>query len=161
MKTDTGPAIVQQHSIPESILSLSTMRPDYVDLFTARTRDAAGRPPEKWARAGIEDAAGLAGQFIWRVLCGLRLAPRHSPDHVAGWTIADRGERWVRLEAASWFLTAHIVFWIEEEQVSVATFIRYDRPVAAFIWGALSIGHRQAVPGLLRQAVSTHDTDGS
>jgi uncharacterized protein YbaA (DUF1428 family) len=25
---------------------------------------------------GFEDGAGLAGLFVWRVLCGLRLAPR-------------------------------------------------------------------------------------
>jgi len=36
--------------------------------------------------------------------------------------------------------------------VSVATFIRYDRPMAAVIWPPLSIGHRQAMPGLLRLA---------
>jgi hypothetical protein len=37
--------------------------------------------------------------------------------------------------------------------VTVATFIRYDRPLAAFVWPPLSVGHRKAMPGLLRRAV--------
>src|SRR5207247_1137468 len=110
--------------------------------------DRAERSPEEWARAAIEDAAGLAGQFIWRVVLGLRLERRPSLDHVGGWKIGDRDDNWVRLEAASWFLTAQIVVQVDPEQVSVATFIRYDRPMAAVIWPPLSIGHRPAMPGL-------------
>lgn len=148
------PAVLRQRDVPEAIRSLSTMAsPDYVDLFTATTDGAAGRSPEQWARAGIEGAAGLAGQFVWRVLLGLRLESRPSRDHVGGWKIADRGDSWLRLEASSWFLTAHIVVQVDHEQVSVATFIRYDRPLAALVWPPLSIGHRQAMPGLLRDAV--------
>jgi len=71
---------------------------------------------------------------------------------VGGWKIGDRDDNWVRLEAASWFLTAQIVVQVDPEQVSVATFIRYDRPMAAVICPPLSIGHRQAMPGLLRLA---------
>lgn len=153
MRSDSVQTVLQQRNVPEAIRSLSTMSPDYVDLFTARTRGAAGRSPEQWARAGVGDAAGLAGQFVWRVLLGLGLGPRRSPDHVGGWKIADRGESWIRLEAASWFLTAHIVVQVEEEQLSVATFIRYDLRLARLVWPPLSIGHRQAMPGLLRHAV--------
>jgi len=146
------PTVVQQHNVPEAIRFLSTLAsPDYVDLFTIATDGAAARSPEQWARAAVE-AAGLAGQFVWRVLCGLRLERRPSPDYVGGWKIGDRDDNWVRLEAASWFLTAQIVVQVDPEQVSVATFIRYDRPMAAVIWPPLSIGHRQAMPGLLRLA---------
>ena len=148
------PLVLQQHDVPEAIRSLTTLAsPDYVDLFTVTTDAAAGASPEQWARAGLEDAAGLAGQFVWQVLCGLRLERRPSPDYVAGWRIADRGKRWIRLEAASWFMTAHIVFRLDDGQVSVATFIRYDRLVAALLWPPLSAGHRLAMPGLLRQMV--------
>ena len=123
--------VLRQRNVPGAIRSLSTLaKPDYVDLFTVATVAAADRSPEQWARAAIEDAAGLAGQFIWRVVLGLRLEQRPSLDHVGGWKIGDRDDNWVRLEAASW--------------VSVATFIRYDRPMAAVIWPPLSIGHRQA-----------------
>ncbi len=147
------PTVLQQRDVPDAIRSLITMaRPDYVDLFTLTTNGAADRSPEKWARAGVEEAAGLAGQFVWRVLCGLRLESRPSPDYIGGWKIADRGARWIRLEAASWFMTAHIVVRVDDAQVSVATFIRYDRPLAALLWPPLSAGHRWAMPGLLRQA---------
>jgi len=146
--------VFQQHDVPAAIRSLSSLpRVDYVDLFTVVTDGAAGGSPEQWARAGLEEAAGVAGQFVWRVLCGLRLEPQPSPDHVAGWKIADRGDGWIRLEAASWFMTARIVVQVDAGQVSVATFIRYDQPVAALVWPALSIGHRQAMPGLLRNTV--------
>ncbi|MGH7856074.1 MAG: hypothetical protein ACREQY_02000, partial [Candidatus Binatia bacterium] len=73
--------------------------------------------------------------------------------HVGGWQIADRGDSWIRLEASSCFLTAHIVVKVDDGQVSVATFIRYDRPLASLVWRPLSAGHRLAMPGLLRDAV--------
>jgi hypothetical protein len=114
------PTVVQQRNVPEAIRSLSTMaRPDYLDLFTVTTDDAAGGSPEQWARAGVEVAAGLLGQFVWRVLVGLRLERRPSPHHVGGWKIADRGDNWIRLEAASRFLTAHLVVRVDDGEVSV------------------------------------------
>jgi hypothetical protein len=150
---DSVPTVRQQRNVPEAIRSLSTMaNPDYVDVFSATASGTPDRSPEQWARAGIEDAAGPAGQFVWRELLGLRLERRPSPDHVGGWKIADRGDSWVRLEAASWFLTAHIVVQVDDGQVTVATFIRYDLPVASVVWPPLSIGHRRAMPGLLRRA---------
>src|SRR5262245_61740211 len=83
---DLVPTVLQQHNVPEVIRSLSTLAsPDYVDLFTITTDRAASRSPEQWARAGVEDAAGLVGQFVWRALCGLRLERRTSPDFVGGW----------------------------------------------------------------------------
>lgn len=146
--------VLQERSVPGAIRSLSTLaRPDYVDLFTVTTSEAEGVSPERWARATVE-AAGIGGQFVWRVLCGLRLERRTSPDYVGGWKIADRGDSWIRLEAASWFMTAHLVLKIGEGRLSVATFIRYDRPVAALVWPPLSAGHRFLMPGLLRHTVS-------
>lgn len=151
----------EQGNVPETVRSLSTLaKQDYVDLFTVTAGAAADRSPEQWARAGVDDAAGLAGQFVWRVLLGLRLERRPSPDHVAGWKIVDRGDSWIVLEAASWFLTAQIVFQVGAGQVSVATFIRYDRPVAALVWPPLSVGHRQAMPGLLRHAAKVMASRG-
>jgi len=150
---DTVPTVFQQREVPEAIRSVSAFAShDYVDLFTVTTDAAAGASPEHWARAAVE-AAGLAGQFVWRVLCGLRLEWRASPDYVGGWKIADRGDSWVRLEAASWFMTAHLVLEVDDGQLSVATFIRYDRPMAALVWPPLSVGHRLLMPGLLRSTV--------
>jgi hypothetical protein len=130
---------------------------NYVDVFTVTTGSAEDRSPEHWARAGVDYAAGVAGQFVWRVLLGLRLEGRSSPDHVAGWRIVHRGDSRIVLEAASWFLTAQIAVQVGDGQVSVATFIRYDRSIAALIWRPLSAGHRRAMPGLLRQTARLLD----
>jgi len=65
------------------------------------------------------------------VILGLRLGPRSSPEHLFGWGIADEGEGWVRIEAATWFMTAHLILKLDEHQFSVALFAGYDRPMAA------------------------------
>ena len=141
--------VVQQHDVPAAIRRVSAMaRPDYVDLFTVAARGAAEKSPEEWVRTAVEDTAGLGGQFVWRVLCGLRL--ESGPDRVGGWRVADRGDRWLRLEAASWFMTAHLVVLVDDEEVSVATFIHYDRAVGGVIWPTLAVAHRALMPGLLR-----------
>jgi hypothetical protein len=152
LRGDTVPTVVQQHKVPEAINAIAMAKPDYVDLFTATTSGSAERSPEDWARALVEGAAGLSGQFVWRAVLGLRLEPRRSPDSVGGWRIADRGDSWLIVEASSWFLTAHVVLQIGDGQVSVATIVRYDRPIAALIWSPVSVIHRQAMPGLLRNA---------
>jgi hypothetical protein len=152
------PTIVQQSHVSQAIRSLSTLeRQDYVDLFTVTT-DADGSP-EDWARAGIDEAAGLGGQFAWRVVLGLRLESRSSTDHIAGWEVVERSDSFIVLEAASWCLTAQIVVAVDRAQVSVATFIRYDLPVAALVWGPVSVIHRRAMPGLLRSAVTIRQAD--
>jgi len=146
------PSATQQRTIPEAIRSLSGMEsPDYSDLFTVRLKGAADASPEQWARTAVEDVAGRGGQFIWRRVLGLRLTSR--PERVGGWRIADRGERWIRLEASSWFLTAHLVTRVDDRQLSAGTFIRYDHPIAPLIWVPASAGHRRLMPGLLEQTV--------
>jgi hypothetical protein len=47
-------------------------------------------------------------------------------------------------------MTAQIVVQVDDDQLSVATFIGYDRPIAALVWPPVSIVHRHAMPGLLR-----------
>jgi hypothetical protein len=146
---------VQQPHVPDAMRRLSALpRIDYVDLFTVGASRAADTAPEEWTRAAVEDTAGLGGQFVWRVLCGLSLDPRRAPDRVGGWKLAARGDGWIRLEAISWFMTAHLVVVVEREQVSVATFIHYDRAVGALIWPTLAVAHRALMPGLLRGTAS-------
>ena len=153
VKGDAVPTVVQQRNVPEAIRSLSTLEsPDY-----GRCLHGCGRRHGQVAgavgRATVEGVSPWARFVVWRGLCGLRLEPRPSPDYLAGWKIADRGDSWIRMEASSWFMTAHSVFHADEGHVFLATFVRYDRPMAALVWPALSIGHRRAVPDLLRYAV--------
>lgn len=147
---DSLPTVLQQQPVPEEIRALSTMTdPGYVDLFTM-AGGIPGRSPEQWARVMFEDVGGRTAQAIWRGLLGLRL--KTAPDRVAGWRIADRGADWVRLEASSWFLTGHLVVKADDEHVSLATYVRYDRSVASRIWPPISKRHRRVAPSLLRQA---------
>jgi hypothetical protein len=103
------------------------------------------------ARAFEDGRSG--GQFIWRGVLGLRLESRPSTERVGGWKIADRDEDWIRLEASSWFLTAHLVIRLDEKHLSMGTFIGYDRPIASLIWVPASAVHRRLMPGLLHQTV--------
>jgi hypothetical protein len=75
---------------------------------------------------------------------------------VQGWTITGRAEDWIRLEAASWFMTANAVVKVDDGRVSAALFVRYDLPIAAVIWPPVSVMHRRAMPTLLRQALTAH-----
>lgn len=103
--------------------------------------------------AGLPRWLPLFITFVQRVFLGLRLKLRASPDHLLGWKIADRDENWIRIEAASWFLTGHVVIHVDEGQVSFASFIRYDRRVAAFVWPPVSLIHRQVALALVRRGI--------
>ena len=126
---ETVLTVVGLTNIPEAIRRLDTLAsPDYVDLFTATTSGATDKSAEEWARALLEDTpTGRSAPVLWRLL-GLRLGPTPSPDYVQGWQIADRGEDWIRIETASWFMTTHGVVQIGNTHVSLALFVRYDRP---------------------------------
>jgi hypothetical protein len=154
---DTVVTTVGLSNIPEAIRGLDTLtRPDYVDCCTVTTSAAGDQSAEQWAREALEETAtGRSAPLLWRRL-GLRLGPTPSPDYVQGWKIAARGDEWIRVETSSWFMTAHAVVQIDDEHVSLALFLRYDRPIAAHIWGPVSVLHRRAVPVMLRQALEGH-----
>jgi hypothetical protein len=147
------PAVGQQHDIPADIGALAGMRADYVDLFTATAPAARDSSPEEWARTAMEGASAFGRFLCWQVLLGLRLDHRASADRIAGWQIVERGPDWIRAAARSWCLTAHVVIHLDDEHLSLATFVRYDRRPAAQLWSAVSVVHRAAAPDLLRAAV--------
>ena len=164
----TVSSLVGVRDVPDSVRALTTLdEPDYVDLFTVTTARATDWSAEEWARAVLEqtEVARRNARKLWRLI-GLRLGPPRSPDHVQGWRIAARGDNWLRVETASWYLTAQAVFLVEPGQVSLSLSLRYDRPVAAAVWAGVSGPHQRAVPVMLRQAVqlmavdSGHDPGG-
>lgn len=137
--------------VPGSVRALGSFPdPDYVDLFTLRTDTEA--TPERWARAMFGDVPSTVELLIWRGLLGLRLSGGRSPTTVAGWRIGGRGEDWIRLEAASWFLTGNLLVQTAAGRVSLGTFLHYDRCLGRGVWPPLSAIHRRVVPGLLRDA---------
>jgi hypothetical protein len=161
MRLERVPPVVWQRDVPEPVRSLGGLaNPDYMDLFTATTNEASEKTAEDWARAVLEGAPyyirlGVFG-VAWRFPLGLRLGPRRSPDYIIGWKIAARGEDWVRIEAASWMMTASLVFKADEERLSWASFVRYDRRLAALVWPPGSIVHRKVGLALMRRALRAH-----
>ena len=144
---------VGTHNIPESVRALSSLPDiDYADRFTLST--VADATSERWARAMFGDVPGVGELLIWRGLLGLRLSRGRSPATVAGWQIGDCGENWIRLEAASWFLTGNLLVQTADGRVSLGTFLHYDRRLAHGVWPPLSAIHRRLVPGLLRDAAA-------
>jgi hypothetical protein len=147
--------VVGWEKIPAAIRHASAMPdPSYVDLFRVSVAEQPDASAEGWARAILEDTpTGRSAPRLWRLL-GLRLGPPESPDHVQGWEIVHRDRRWIRLAAASWCMNARAVVWIEDGELSLAVFVRFDRPEAAIIWPPVAVVHRRAVPVMLRQAVA-------
>lgn len=128
----------------------SLSRVDYVDHFTVSTDVEA--TPEQWARAMFGDVPSPAERLIWRGFLGLRLSRGPSPDTVAGWRITGRGDDWIRLETASWFMAGNLLVQASGGQASLTTFIRYDRRLGRGVWTPLSAVHRRLVPRVLRAA---------
>jgi hypothetical protein len=145
-----------RREIPEAIRSLSALRnADYADIVTATIDETPSGTAEQLIHAvlkGVPRGLLFFIVFVQRVFLGFRLKLRPSPDRLLGWKIADRGEKWMRIETASWFLTAHVVMHLDEGQISLASFIRYDRWPAAFVWAPVSLIHRQVALVLVRRA---------
>jgi hypothetical protein len=112
---------------------------------------------EGWARSVFEGAPVAVRWFVvvgWRLGLGLRLGPR-TPEHVLGWRITGRGANSLTLEQQSWMLTAQLVCWTSNQRSMHATFVRYDRPAARWLWPPVSLLHRRIVPYLLLRAART------
>ncbi|MFC4119024.1 DUF2867 domain-containing protein [Nonomuraea zeae] len=149
---------VGPHNLPDSIRALSSLDGiDYADLFTLTAGADTEATPEQWARAMLGDVPNAGERLIWRGFLGLRLSQGRSPDTVAGWRISGRGDGWLRLETASWFLSANLIVQVAGERVSIATLLRYDRPVGGLVWPPLSAVHRLLVPRMLRAALAKTD----
>jgi hypothetical protein len=139
--------------VPASVRALGSLPAiDYADLFTLATPSEA--TPEGWARAMFGNVPSPVERLIWRGLLGLRLAEGRSPATVGGWRIGARGTDWIRLEAASASLTCNLLVQTAEGQVSLATFLQYERRLGRRIWPPLSAIHRRLVPGVLRDAAA-------
>jgi hypothetical protein len=145
-----------RREVPEAIRSLGALaNTDYADIVTATINETPSRTPEQLIRAALKGVPRGLLFFIpvvQRVFLGLRLKLRPSPGRLLGWKIADRGENWIRIEAASWFLTGHVVMHLDEGELSFASFVRYDRQLAALVWPPVSLIHRQVALALVRSA---------
>ena len=126
---------------------------DYADAF--RTASPAFFTAEQWARAAFEPVPGqaiAAQQRVWRGVLQLRFGPLASPDHVAGWTIAENSPRRLVLAATSWHLDARLLFEAEPDTAQVTSLVRFRNPAGRAMWSAVGPLHRHAVPGILAAA---------
>lgn len=82
---------------------------------------------------------------------GLRLEPK-GKDRFLGWEVSAKSEDWIRLQAASWFLSAEIAFKVEDA-LQVGCFLRYERRLGALVWPPASLIHRQAGLLMMRRAL--------
>lgn len=137
-------------TVPSSVLALTLTDAHYADRFTLLTGTVA--TPEQWARAMFGDVPTQAELLIWRGILRLRLDNRRSPSLVAGWRITGRADDWIRVEAASPFLTGNLLVQTLDRRVSLTTVVRYDRSTAGAVWRPMAVLHRLLVPGTLRDA---------
>lgn len=151
------PAVAWERGVPETIRSLDTLdRADYLDRFSAETADVPRRSAEEWVRDVLASApVGLRTliPLVHRYLLGLRLAPGGSPSNLFGWRVAERTATWVRLEASGWLIAGHLLVYTEERELTVATFVRYNHPLARLIWPPVSLIHRRVGIALMRHGL--------
>jgi hypothetical protein len=128
---------------------------DYHGAFDTPIPAGDDRTAEQWARDALERMPAALYWFVlvgWRVVLGLRLGPRTSPDHIAGWEIAERSPDRVLLATRSWLLAAELEFRKADGKLVWTTLVGYERKPAAFIWPPVLVLHRTIVPYTLRRA---------
>lgn len=139
--------------VPAALLGRSSVPDaDYADWFSLAT--SASASPEQCARAMFGDTPGWQARLIWGVLLRLHLIRAASPDSVAGYRIAARGARWIRLEASSRSLTSNLIVSTDDDEISLATLMRYDRLPGRVTWSLLSAVHRAEAPRLLARTAA-------
>lgn len=89
----------------------------------------------------------------WRFVLRLRLGPKRSDQHVAGWPIVLRTPETVVIEVESGTLgRARLTFRSDPSVVSAASNVSFQRPGASIVWSVGGLLHRQILPYLLGHA---------
>ena len=132
----------------------------YASAFALATSRARALTPEQWARGVFEQGPATLRSFVdlgWRALLGLRLGPRDSSDHVAGWTIADVDERpdTVTLTAESRLLRARNIVAVGDGVVEWVTTVQFQQPLGRAVWAAAVPVHSFTIPYLLTRTART------
>lgn len=128
---------------------------DRVSAFAIPVPGADARSPEQWVRCMFEDAPRGVRWFVtsgWRLVLRLRLGPRSSPDHVAGWEIVTTAPDAIVLEARSPLLTARKVVRLEGTRIVVTTVVHPERRAGRVVWAVVAPVHHRTEPYLLERA---------
>jgi hypothetical protein len=145
--------------VTEHTRNLDTLAdPDYAAAWEVIIPVGDTRSAEQWARAIFEDAPPALRAFVvagWTVGLRLSLGPRPSPDYVLGWKIESATGDQIILSVESMLIgTAQFVLHLENSQVLLTNFVRYEKPAARQIWSAVQPLHHRIVPYLLGHAAS-------
>ncbi len=138
----------------EPVVVGEPFRSDYADAFELTPEEQ--RTAEQWARATLEQGPVALRRFVvvgWRFVLRLRLEPKSSEQHVAGWPIVLRTPETVVLEVESGTLgRARLTFRSDPAVVSAASNVSFERPGARAVWSVGGLLHRRILPYLLGHA---------
>lgn len=128
---------------------------DFACAYDVAIAPGDHRSSEQWARDLWEGAPAPLRWFMvvgWRVVLGLRLGPRPSPEHILGWRIVERRPEETVCRLESRLLTARNTFRAADGRLTWSTYVSYRRTPARLIWPPLSLVHRALVRDRLRRA---------
>jgi hypothetical protein len=148
---------VRRAEVPDLTREVVTLGPtDYADAWEVDIGDRGGSA-EEWARRTFEGVGRPVRWFLlgaWWLVLGVRLSRRPSPSRVLGWRIVNQRREWVVIELRASLLTAQQVFWVDSSRLVQSTSVHYNKGLAAYVWGPVSLIHCQMIQYLLRRAVS-------
>ena len=151
-----------QRQVPQELCALDTMGGefDYADVFSGTLAEDVDTSIDVWFRERLRNAPANVRRtlqfalLVQRSVLGLRIDPtKPAHDTLLGWRVAASEHDWCRLEAASPLMSGHLVFLRQGRRVSCATFVRYNKRAAAWIWPPVSLAHRWVGLTLMRHAV--------
>ncbi len=91
--------------------------------------------------------------FGWRFVLRLRLAPRE-PGTVAGWTITTTRPDAITLEVESGSIAARKVLLVDEDRLTLTTYVWYRSRLGRLLWSTLAPVHHRVEPLLMSLATS-------
>ena len=142
--------------VPDEIVARSDLpRSGYASAFEVPIGARKFLTPEQWARATFEGAPAPLRAFLaaaWRYSLGLRLGPRTSPDHVAGWLISSSDPGSITLEARSRFMVARNIVAVRDSTVVLVTLVQFTRRAGRVRWAVATPIHNRVIPYLLGRA---------
>jgi hypothetical protein len=151
-----GSSRAHRVELPEEIRASDVLAdPDYTYACEVAIGATDVRSAEQWVRDVFEGAPQALRQFVvfgWIVALGVRLGPRPSFDHVLGWRIAHSTDETIVLKAPFRFGEACNVLRVESSRIVLATFVRYEKPMARTAWSIAAVLHERIIPYLMSHA---------
>jgi|HubBroStandDraft_5_1064220.scaffolds.fasta_scaffold274621_2 hypothetical protein len=155
--------LVRAHrvDVPPEIAHLNPLvEPNYAEGWQVERSESDVRSPEQWARAIFEGAPRAAHAFLevgWKLGLLLQLGPRNSEEYVFGWKIETNNPEVIVFGVHSALVgNASFVLCLQDSQVVLANFVRFERRGAGAIWASVLPIHRRMVPYVLTRGASTH-----